>query len=69
MFLSVFRGRRYKTRSLDEVWCRRNITALNSRRDRASRDTARVTIRKVSFKPTSRRSSHAQQGQVRWRSR
>jgi hypothetical protein len=30
-----------------------------SRRDRPSTDTARVTIRNISFKPTSRRSSHA----------
>src|SRR5215470_4022460 len=29
-----------------------------SRRDRPSTDTARVTTRKISFKPTSRRSSH-----------
>jgi hypothetical protein len=34
-----------------------------SRRDRPSTDTARVTTRKISFKPTSRRASHASQNQ------
>jgi hypothetical protein len=29
-----------------------------SRRDKPSTDTARVTMRKISFKPTSRKSSH-----------
>ena len=32
-------------------------------RDRPSTDTARVTTRKISFKPTSRRSSHASPNQ------
>jgi hypothetical protein len=34
-----------------------------SRRDKPSSDTARETTRKISFKPTSRRSSHLQPGQ------
>ena len=36
-----------------------------SRRDKPSSDTARETIRKISFKPTSRRSSHLRSGQDR----
>jgi hypothetical protein len=32
------------------------------RRDNPSSDTARVTIKKISFSPTSRRSSHALAG-------
>jgi hypothetical protein len=36
-----------------------------SRRDKPSSDTARETIRKISFKPASRRSSHLQSGQDR----
>ena len=35
------------------------------RRDSLSSDTARETTRKISFKPTSRRSSHLQSGQDR----
>src|SRR2546430_9288006 len=35
----------------------------DSRRDKPSSDTARETMRKISFKPTSRRSSHLQSGQ------
>jgi hypothetical protein len=35
-----------------------------SRRDKPSSDTARETIRKISFKPTSRRSSHLRSGQT-----
>jgi len=31
----------------------------SSRRDNPSSDAARVTIKKISFNPTSRRSSHA----------
>ena len=34
-----------------------------SRRDKPSSDTARETIRKISFKPTNRRSSHLRSGQ------
>jgi len=34
----------------------------HSRRDNRSSDTARVTVKKISFKPTSRRSSHALAG-------
>ena len=37
----------------------------DSRRDKPSSDTARETIRKISFKPTSRRSSHLRPGQDR----
>jgi hypothetical protein len=36
-----------------------------TRRDKPSSDTARVTTKKISFKPTSRRSSHAPAGQDR----
>ena len=36
-----------------------------SRRDKPSSDTARETIRKISFKPTSRRSSHLRSGRDR----
>ena len=36
-----------------------------SRRDKPGSDTARETIRKISFKPTSRRSSHLRSGQDR----
>src|SRR5690242_5241975 len=36
-----------------------------SRRDKLSSDTARETIRKISFKPTNRRSSHLRPGHDR----
>jgi hypothetical protein len=49
-------------RSATASWCRSiKISASfhhDSRRDHPSSDTARETIRKISFKPTSRRSSH-----------
>jgi hypothetical protein len=37
----------------------------DSRRDKPSSDTTRDAMRKISFRPTSRRSSHPQQGQHR----
>ena len=50
------------SRSATVSWCRSiKISASfhhDSRRDNPSSDTARETIRKISFKPTSRRSSH-----------
>ncbi len=49
----------------DRVHSRRLSASFHhhSRRDNPSSDTARETIMKISFKPTSRRSSHALAGQ------
>jgi hypothetical protein len=58
-----------RSRSATASWCRSiKISASfhhDSRRDKPSSDTARETVRKISFKPASRRSSHHPTGIAR----
>jgi hypothetical protein len=58
-----------RSRPATAGWCRSMRISASfryaSRRDKPSSDTARETIRKISFNPTSRRSSHLRSAQDR----